>query len=192
MARIVYGNTLVDAQRYLLSSIPKGASVLIAGGGTGWVLEELAKIHPSGLSITYIDSSEKMIALSRKRDAGKNVVEFIAAPVETLRGKLYDAILTPFLLDNFTDDMLALVFPVLDNLLKPTGKWLYCDFQNTSRIWQKALLKTMYVFFRLSCGIKASRLPDANACFSKYGYNVLGQRKFMEGFIAATVYMRVE
>ena len=66
LARLVYGRSLVNAQLYLLDAIPAEAHVLIVGGGTGWVLEEITKRHPSGLSIDYIDAASKMVALAKK------------------------------------------------------------------------------------------------------------------------------
>jgi len=192
LARLVYGRTLINAQLFLLHAIPANSNILIAGGGTGWILEELAKIYPSGLDITYIDSSVKMITLARARNVGANNVDFVAAPVETLPpGKQYDAILTPFLLDNFTDEKLEGIFPFLHSLLRPGGLWLYCDFQNTGRLWQKGLLKLMYFFFRIFCGIGALRLPDAESCFRKYRYSILDEKKFMSDFVIAAIYKRV-
>ncbi|MDB5086371.1 MAG: hypothetical protein JWR09_365, partial [Mucilaginibacter sp.] len=67
---MVYGRALINAQVFLLQYVPVGVDVLIAGGGTGWVLEELAKIHPSGLQITYVEIAADMMALSKKRNIG--------------------------------------------------------------------------------------------------------------------------
>ncbi len=97
LARMAYGRALVNAQLYLLNSIPAGALILIAGGGTGWVLEEIAKIHPSGLTIDYVDASGKMIALAEKRNTGANKVTFITDPIQDVQfgQKEYDVVLTP-------------------------------------------------------------------------------------------------
>lgn len=191
LARAVYGRTLIRVQRYLLHYVSANAHVLIVGGGTGWIIEELVKIHSLGLHITYVDSSEKMIAIARKRNVGGNSIEFIAAPVETLATeRQYDLILTPFLLDNFTDEMLGETFPKMNALLKDNGLWLYCDFRNTDKWWQQQLLKIMYFFFRTTCGIKAKRLPDADGAFARYGYEIAERQDFMSGFIAAIVYKK--
>jgi spermidine synthase len=55
LSRLVYGNALVEAQVYLLQFIRPNSKILIAGGGTGWILEELAKLHPEGLKIAYVE-----------------------------------------------------------------------------------------------------------------------------------------
>ncbi|MFI5196610.1 MAG: class I SAM-dependent methyltransferase [Chitinophagales bacterium] len=193
LARLAYSKTLINAQLYLLNAIPAGAHVLIAGGGTGWVLEELTKIHPSGLTIDYIDASPKMISLAEKRNAGNNRVTFITAPIQDMQytPNEYDVVLTPFLFDNFTDSTLQKIFPVIDKQLSREGIWLYCDFRDTGIWWQKVLLKIMYLFFRLCCGIEASQLPDVASCFSSYHYKITGQKMFRRGFIVAAIYKRI-
>jgi ubiquinone/menaquinone biosynthesis C-methylase UbiE len=189
LARLVYGKTLVNAQVYLLQAIPADTRILIIGGGTGWILEEIAVIQTHGLDITYVDSSEQMIHLAKARNCGGNKVTFVAQPIESISTEtLYDVVITPFLLDNFTAEMMEDIFPSVNLLLRAGGKWLYADFQNTGKLWQQALLKIMYFFFRVFCTIPASKLPDAAGYFTKYGYRIVGQKTFMDGFVAAIVY----
>jgi ubiquinone/menaquinone biosynthesis C-methylase UbiE len=154
LAGLVYGRALRDAQIYLVQTIPANAHVLILGGGTGWILEEIAKVHPGGLVIDYVDASAKMTALAAKRNYRQNQVNFITARVEELEHgvKQYDVVITPFLLDNFTDEMLGEIFPVIDKHLSNNGVWLYADFRNTDVAWQRSMLKIMYVFCMFSLG----------------------------------------
>src|SRR5690242_776268 len=85
LSRLVYGKALINAQVYLLGFIPTASKILIAGGGTGWILEELSKIHPSGLDITYVEISANMTALSQKRQTGQNKVIFVNDAVENVK-----------------------------------------------------------------------------------------------------------
>ena len=193
LARLVYGRALVSAQRFLIQAIPPGAKVLIIGGGTGWILEEIAKVQPAGLVITYVDSSPKMIALARSRNAGGNIVHFIDLPVESITADgHYDIILTPFLFDNFIEEQMQQVFIALHQRLKYGGKWLYADFKDNGQLWQKMMLRIMYAFFRLTCGIAASKLPDVAVQFGRYGYKAGRKQQLLRGFIIATVYSREE
>jgi ubiquinone/menaquinone biosynthesis C-methylase UbiE len=187
LAQLFFGKALVNAQRCLLHAIPAGARVLIVGGGTGRILEEIAKVHPSGLSITYVDASEKMVSLARKRNMAGNNVVFIAAPVETAALQQYDVALTPFFLDNFNDYNMRKIISLIDRRLSPHAAWLYCDFRDNGVFWQKAVLKLMYAFFSTTCHIEASRLPDAAGCFTSLGYKVASQRTFINGFVIAEV-----
>src|SRR5580692_1554130 len=82
LSRLVFGQAEVNAQVELLRYIGPGSRVLIVGGGTGWILEKLAAIHPSGLRITYVESSANMIALTKKRDWRQNEAQLVQLPIE--------------------------------------------------------------------------------------------------------------
>ncbi len=191
LSRLVFGNNLLEAQSYFLDRIPPGSKVLIVGGGTGQILEEITRLQPSGLHITYIDSSTKMTDIARCKNITNNKVIFITAPVETTNFEYtFDVIITPFLFDNFKPDSAAKIFSAIDRYLAKDGLWLYTDFRNTKALRQKLLLKIMYAFFRLFCGIEATQLPDIKNCFENSGYAVVMGNTFMKGFIASTVYKR--
>ena len=192
LARLVFGDAIFKAQLFLLRSIPAEARVLIVGGGTGWVLEELCRLHPRGLLITYIESSAEMMAKSKVRDAGENQLTFIHAPVQLagLEGA-FDVVLTPFLFDNFTDESLKPIFAKMDHHLIKGGLWLFADFQyEKDKLSSKVLLRIMYLFFGIFCRIEASRLPDSAALFRHYHYRELSQETFYGGFIRAVVYQK--
>lgn len=189
LSHMVYGRALVNAQLYLLQFVKAGQRVLIAGGGTGWILEELCKLYPSGLEIVYVEISANMIALSRKRDVRNNQVDFINAPVEEVKfDKLFDTIITPFLFDNFTQANAQAIFNHVGSLLKLDGTWLNCDFRLTGKWWQRFLLKSMLVFFRMICHIEAKALPDIDGLFKKGGYEVVEERSFFGEFVIARLY----
>ena len=191
LSRVVYGKALVQAQSYLLPYIPPQASVLIVGGGTGWILEQIALVHPSGLQITYVEIAPNMIELSRKRNVGNNQITFITDAVEnvtTLSG--FDVILTPFLFDNFKPSTLTTVFEHLHSMLKPKGLWFNTDFQLTGKWWQNVLLKSMLLFFRILCGVESTRLPDVEQHFTRHAYTTLTAKTFFGDFILSTAYQK--
>jgi ubiquinone/menaquinone biosynthesis C-methylase UbiE len=192
LSKVVYGDALVKAQIYLLQYIKPNSSILIAGGGTGWILEELAKRYSSGLQITYVEISANMMALSQKRNWAYNQVTFINAPVEDVALDLnFDVIFTPFLFDNFREDTLQKVFDHLHQLLKPDGIWLNTDFQLTGKWWQNALLRSMFLFFRILCRIETSVLPDINKRFEEHSYPVIAEKTFFGDFILSMALQKV-
>jgi ubiquinone/menaquinone biosynthesis C-methylase UbiE len=191
LSRLVFGKTLIKAQVYLLQFIPAKAKILIIGGGTGWILEEIAKVHPTGLTITYVEISANMTGLSRKRNTGSNNVTFINDAVENVLLQIdYDVVITPFLFDNFTEETLPGLFDHIHPALKPRGAWLCTDYQVTGKLWQKALLKSMYLFFKLLCGIDTTTLPDFDAQFAKHGYKKKSAKTFFANFILSTQYQK--
>lgn len=184
----------VNAQINQLHSIPKDSSVLIVGGGTGWILEEIAKLHPSGIKIIYVEISAKMLALSRARNYGGNEVEFVNIGIEDFETNLiFDVILTPFLFDNFSEQRIEVVFSKLNNLLKQNGKWLLVDFSlntNKGKWWKWLVLKSMYVFFKMLGIVEATNLIDVKPYFVAEQYQIVEERFYYAAFIKACVFIK--
>lgn len=194
LSRTVFRRSIINAQVCLLPYIKERNTVLIVGGGTGWILEEIAKVRPAGLKIDYVEISAEMIRLSKKRDCKQNDVRFIHASVETfVLLDVYDVVLTPFLFDNFSADNAALVFDKLHAALKTGGQWLFVDFvydDERGKLWQRLLLKTMYTFFRLICNVEGSSLNDMGAMFAKFRYQLVFEKFHYGRFIWSAVYKK--
>ena len=189
LSRLVYGKALVNAQVYLLQFVKPDSTILIAGGGTGWILEELARIHPIGLKITYIEISAKMMSLSKKRWIADNEVIFINSAVEDVPVTTqFDVLITPFLFDNFKEETLQKIFSHLHAQLKAGGLWLNTDFQLSGKWWQNVLLKSMFIFFRALCNIETSTLPDIQRQFKTNNYKIIAESAFFGDFISSRAY----
>ncbi|WP_293785713.1 class I SAM-dependent methyltransferase [uncultured Pedobacter sp.] len=196
LSRLVFFKSQVNAQVDQLHHIPKNSEVLIAGGGTGWILEEIAKIHPGGLKIVYVEISAKMLALSQKRDYKNNQVEFVNLGIENFNTDvLFDVVLTPFLFDNFAEQRAAKVFEQLNSYLRGGGQWLIVDFsldKGVGNWWKWLLLKSMYSFFKLLGIVEANQLIDMDPYFLNRGYQILEQRFYYRDFIKAVIHKKIK
>lgn len=193
LSKIIFGNAIVNAQLYLLDFINPKSTILIVGGGTGWLLNEISKKYVEGLQITYVEVSSKMVELSKKRAIGKNKVLFINKSIqEAILDQEFDIVITPFLLDNFSDETIKGIFSKIDKNLKSSGRWLFSDFQLSPRhsFWQRPFLRSMYLFFRLTCNIEADRLPETNDLFETFNYNHVSSKTFFYEFIRSTCYQK--
>ncbi|SHN29888.1 class I SAM-dependent methyltransferase [Chitinophaga sp. CF418] len=192
LSRMVFRTTQQDAQTALLPYIETHSTVLIAGGGTGWILEEMAKICPSDLHIYYVEISANMIALAEQRKY-QHEVTFVNMAIEDFNNDLshtFDVIITPFLFDNFSRERVTPVFLHLHNMLKPSGRWLFTDFhyQKQAPLWQRALLRSMYVFFRILCHVEADALADIEPLFKEHHYTGIFEAFYFSRFIRTAVY----
>ena len=191
LAALVFGNALDSAQQSLLTYISDNSKILIVGGGSGKILEWLAKTHSSALNITFIEISEKMTNIARKRNLGNNKVEFIIAAAEEVKLSTdYDIIITSFLFDNFNGETLSHLFNHINRSLKHGGIWLNTDFQLTGKWWQGFLLKSMLLFFRVLCGVQSKQLPDIDSIFRDGGYELFDKTTFYGEFIVSTAYCK--
>lgn len=192
LAKAVFGHAIGEAQRCMLALIPPEAKILVVGGGTGWILEEIARQHPEGLQLTYVEISRNMLARSRKRKGGKNRVSFVHGAIqEVCLEETYEVVITPFLFDNFSGNTASQVFQKINGCLREGGLWLFTDFrypENSFR--QRVLLRSMYLFFGFLCQLETSRLPDTALLFHRYGYRPIRQETFFKHFILSAAYRK--
>ena len=195
LSRIVFLRSQVKAQIAQLQHIPANSRILIAGGGTGWILDEITKVHPSGLTITYVELSSKMLDISRKRETGENKVHFVQSPIEEFsHTETYTVIITAFLFDNFSAPRIKTVFSQLHEVLEEKGLWLFTDFEyeeQSGRKWQLYLLKTMYLFFRNIAQIEAQSLIETAHYFTEAGYLNIAEKYYYGRFIKSIVYCKM-
>ncbi|AMP97778.1 Methyltransferase type 12 [Pedobacter cryoconitis] len=194
LSRMIFFRSQVKAQIQQLSAIPANSTVLIAGGGTGWILEELAKVHASGLNITYVEISSRMLERSKKREIKGNKVEFVHAAMEDFKPSgVYDVLITAFFFDNFSADNIQLIFNQLHALLKPGGIWLFADFYYTEKAgkkWQLFLLKSMYLFFSKISSVEAKMLINTEHFFEEQSYSIIKTAFYYGRFIKAIIYQK--
>lgn len=191
LSKLVFGQAQIKAQEYFLNHIQPGTSILIIGGGTGQILESLTRLHPSGLQISYVEVSSKMMALSRKRYTGDNKIIYITAGIGEagLTGS-FDVVITAFLFDNFSQDNLNGTFPIINAKVKQGGLWFNTDFQLTGPLWQKLMLKSMYLFFKFFGAVDVQKPPDVESVFTQYGYQLKEEKRFYQNFIMSKFYCK--
>jgi ubiquinone/menaquinone biosynthesis C-methylase UbiE len=191
---LFYGQSETNAQVEQLEWVHSGDRLLIVGGGTGWILEKIAALFPAGLEITYIESSLRMMELTKKRNWAQNKVDFFTGSIQEWRGTgEFDCILTGFFFDNFKEADASRIVEQLTGHLEKGGFWLETDFyypRGRGKLWQAVLLRAMYVSARLICGVEAKRLPDMEWIFSAQGYRVQRTSFHYQRFIRSVAYRK--
>jgi ubiquinone/menaquinone biosynthesis C-methylase UbiE len=158
LARLVFGKSIVESQLYFLNAIPEDASVLILGGGTGWLLEELITRKPN-CSVCYIEASSKMLTLTNQRKFNEKMT-FIHGTENDIPSRFkYDVVITNFYLDLFSEKKLDDVVKKITAHVSATGMWIATDFVDGKKWWHRLMLKVMYQFFCFTSGVEASTLP---------------------------------
>lgn len=192
LAYAVFGRKQIDAKLAFLNLIPAGSHVLIVGGGTGNILNELLSTHET-IHVDFLEPSRRMIAVAKKnldRRFESRVAFVEGSHSDLATDARYDVVTSFFLLDMFRQHDALVVAQRLRAALKPDGLWLYADFRNTDKALHRFLLWSMYRFFKVTVNISANRLPDADAIFRTLGLCLREEKLSMNGFIASRVYTR--
>lgn len=187
LKRLVFAKQIEKASNYFLDQIPSNARILIIGGGAGKILEKFKPAH----YITYLELSEAMI-LRAKRVKSEASINFIQADIlEWTTDNKFDLIITPFVLDCFTEDQLNLIFPKLDKMLFKDGKWIQTDFY-PKNFGHRLLIKSMYAFFNLTADLKVKELVDFDTVFKKHDFIFKRKALFYHSMVESKIYQKIE
>ncbi len=186
LARLVFGKSIVEAQEYFLSEIKNEDRVLILGGGTGWILNSIFKAsNPS--EIWYVDSSQRMIEISKTRITNPAKVHFVQGTIESIPENLkFDVIITNFFLDVFKDHELPCLIKGIVGRMERGSIWLCTDFTDTGKLKHKVLLNMMYSFFIWCANLKNNTLPNWEKNLT--GLLLIKEKIWWDGFIKSTVF----
>lgn len=185
---LVFGKRLESAQSLLLDRVKAGDSVLIIGGGSGRLLEQLFEQQPD-CRVDYVEASAKMLELARQRVGTDERVNFVHGTQVEIPKADYDCIITAFFLDVFGPDGLNDVIVELKGRLKKGGIWLVTDFNKTGRIGHRILLWIMHLFFRITTGLAARQLQPLNKLLQAHAM-LLSENQGLENALIFTALYR--
>lgn len=198
LSRVVFGSSLYRSQLAWLPVIPPGSRVLLIGGGTGRILPTLLE-QGRCRELHYLEASARMLGKARQIVAGLpgagRIVFRVGTEEDLAPGENFDVVLTFFFLDLFSPPLLQQVSSRLLGCLKPGGWWLVSDFvppgeTGFKRLGARLLFSAMYRFFRISCGISATTLPDWPGQLAGYGLKPVKSCYFYRGLIRAAAFQK--
>ncbi len=185
---LVFGRDLYRSQMYHLGILQPNQRILIAGGGTGKILNALNELN-CPLQVDYIEKSAVMINKAKRRAPFKYLkVEFIDKDIFEMDLPNYDVVITNYFLDVFQPEQLQRVMKKLASSLSLEGDWIFTDFKRSNHFISKLLLKVMYLFFRFTTRLEADKLPDFENYFLQLGLRKEVSRCFYFNFIESAHY----
>ena len=195
LSKLVFNRSQLLGQIEQLKNLSDNQHILICGGGSGKILDEISIRMPRGIQILYLDSSQKMIEIAKTRNRGSNIIEFVCQDILDFEtDKSFDIIITSFFFDNFPENKAICVFTKLDNLLVNNGLWFQNDFtlsSNKGIWWKSIMLKIMYLFFNLTSNLGNSKLIEMEAIFDAHSYKVLEKNWYFRKFIVSLTHRKV-
>ena len=188
LSKLFLGDEYINSKTYFLDRLKPGCSVLMLGGGTGGNLPEiLERIGPQG-SLYFMDASSAMIRKAKRRFYGPTpaTVHFIhSADFAELTLLRPDFILAHYFLDVLTDELLALLFSKVDQIVNPQTEWIFADFYPVPQ--KQWLIRIMIRLFRIFVRHPRGDLPDYDSYFERWCWKEKGACVFLGGFIQVKV-----
>lgn len=131
-----------------------GASVLVAGCGTGAELLEARAQRPDW-QLTALDPSASMLAVARRRLEGMGPIQWCQCTVEDLEAReAFDAVLSVLVLQSLPDDGGKLAFlSALAGCLRPGGQAVLVDLMRPERSALQEQLEAARSAFQQASGL---------------------------------------
>ena len=185
LAKLVFGNKLELAKQGLLSEIPLGAKILVVGGGTGSIIEYLAKLNKQ-LRLDFVEQSKYMLGYAQKRNAENLDIKFYNQSILDLELNGYDVVITNFFFDQFRQDEALNILRHIKLRLNASGVVIFSDFIKSSHPWDKFVVWFMFAFFRLTTAISTKTLLPFDDMFTTLGFWAKSSTKISRNIIATT------
>ncbi len=189
MEFLAFGRALERCRLRYLDRLPVTQSALLVGDGDGRFLARLLPSAPQA-AIQTIDSSAAMLALAQSRTAEPRVT-YTHADILTcpLPDAAFDLISTHFLLDCFTAEDLSNVIGRLARAARPQATWIVSEFREPAW-WARAIVRFLYLFFRLTTGLRVRRLTDHRPLLRAHGFELVAESHELHGLLAAEFWQR--
>ena len=187
--RLGMGRALERRRRWFLPDINHARRALVLGDGDGRFLRELLLRNPA-VEADYVDLSSRMLEQARRR-AGTDRVVYKQADAREAEFALseYDLIATHFFFDCFDQRDLTTLMARVASAAKPGARWVVSEFC-TSTLPSRLLVRMLYLFFRITTGLKTSRLVDYRPILRSHGFRIASSNTSRGGFVISELWER--
>lgn len=187
-----FGKALDERRRHFLPELASARRALVLGDGDGRFLRALLASNPH-VQVDYIDLSEGMLQRAQGA-AGNERVTYHRADALTipLDPKAYDAIATHFFLDCFEPHDLARMIDRIRDAAAPGARWIVSEFRvphGSLGAPARALIATMYTFFRLATGLRTRRLTDHRGLAESAGFTLSSESRRLRGLVSSELWV---
>ena len=190
---IVFHGKLDKAQNQYLSQLKINDSILILGGGTGKILNEIQKLNIS-VEIDFIDPSIEMLKKAKSRivPATLNHVKFHQMRFQEFNfEKKYDWIYCGFFLDLFNEQDLIQNLSHIKWHMSDRTSLIVTDFQIVRKsYWQTLISKAMHLFFKVFTKLESKELKDIQLHLQEAGFRKKDYFEYYSKFIFSGLYKK--
>ena len=198
---LTLGSTLQRCRTHFIPDVLKHRSALILGDGDGRFLAQLLAANQQ-IRAEAVDTSGTMLRLLRKNcmEASPTAATRLKTQRSTAHAFLesmtttqsYDLVVTHFFLDCLTQAELDKLVRTLKPHLAPGALWLISDFQIPPKgqlhLVARALVRGLYLAFRILTGLRTTRLPDHETPLAAAGLTRIAHQDSLGGIVTAELW----
>lgn len=185
---IGFGRELERRRRRFLGEALRARRALVLGDGDGRFLAQLLKLNHQ-VRVDCVDFSCGMLKLARRRAGTERVTYHHAdARAMPLVHAEYDLVVTHFFFDCFAQRDAELLACRVAASAGPQAVWLVSEFRQPRWAW--GVLRGLYLFFRVTTGLKTRRLVDHRPLLQRCGFRLEQEHTSRFGLLASEMWVR--
>jgi SAM-dependent methyltransferase len=189
---LAFGPTLQRCRTHFLPRVLKQKQALVLGDGDGRFLAALLAANPH-LEADAVDTSASMLRLLKHRAqaATTRVHTHQTSALSFTPDHPCDLIATHFFLDCLIQSELNALCTRITPHLTPQALWLVSDFRiptGTMRWASRAIVRALYLGFRLLTGLRTTELPDHTAALTAAGLTRIAYHHSLAGLLTTELW----
>lgn len=188
LAGIAFAGRIRRSQCEFLSHVNNGDCVLVVGGGTGWIVEELFQ-RCTPRAVYFVDASARMLARARRRGLPGSVIFIHGTVADIPEGVGFDVVILNFFLDMFSQAEQEALITRIQKATHAGSQWLVTDFTDTN-FFHHTILFFLYAFFRLTTRLGQRSLANWQAALLQCDLACAASAVWLRGFIKSGVFKR--
>jgi ubiquinone/menaquinone biosynthesis C-methylase UbiE len=196
---LCFGRALERRRNAFLGDLADASRAISCGEGDGRFMTALLDCNPR-VEVTAVDASRKMTDIGNRRFQRMNPefglrANYVCADIGTFDPpQLYDLIAAHFFLDCFSTDGAARVIQRLASWATPRARWIVSEFAQPAspagQIWSGAIIRSLYAAFRLTTGLRITRLPDYRPALASQGFELRKVEAALGGLLISELWER--
>ena len=196
MEYLTFGRSLELCRNHFLPLLSGCRKALVLGDGDGRFLARLLAANPV-LRADAVDTSAVMLRLLERRAQPAESKRMSRLRIHHADALAYtpdepcDLIVTHFFLDCFRQPQVDALALHLAQHASPRALWLLSDFRiptGSMRWAARAIVRSLYLAFRLLTGLCTSALPDHAAALNAAGFHRLHRRLSLAGMLTSELW----
>jgi len=193
---LTFGPALTRCRNHFLPALTECRRALILGDGDGRFTARLLASNPH-LHADAVDLSPAMLALlprgaaSADPTASTRLRTHLADARSFAPAGSYDLVVTHFFLDCLTQPELDHLVAHLRPHLASNALWLVSDFRIPTSLFRlpaRALIRALYLAFRILTGLRTTHLPDHAAALTSAGLTRIAKHLSLCGILTAELW----
>lgn len=196
---LCFGDALDRRRTAFLPFLHDAQQAISCGEGDGRFMAAFLGSNPR-VQVTAVDVSCRMLEIARRRvgqmgDGFQQRAQYFCTELTAFQPQAnFDLIATHFFLDCFSTSELQDVVQRIAGWAAPGARWVVSEFHQPSHglahLWTGAVVRSLYAAFRVTTGLRVTRLPHWHPALVAAGLELQRQEYACGGLLVSELWQR--